>query len=297
MTPNKQSLDVIEELRTRYDKLTHSQKRIAEAIVEDPDFVAFATVDQFGSKLGLNPSTIVRFAYRLGLEGYNDLQDRVRDQVRARLSRHEQMDAEGTRAITAHLEGTTFAKSFEHDLTILRQTIAQLDVEELSRAVDALVRARRVLVTGSFASTGIAHYMALALNRIRADTFLLGTSDDEVATVLLQVTDEDALVAFTFPPYASRTLQIVSQVKSQGATVIAITDSPISPVGQLVDIVLAVLCSGVSTQNSQVPALVLANALLNEIVARTPSTALERYQRIMQLMNKGDAFVLKDDEG
>jgi DNA-binding MurR/RpiR family transcriptional regulator len=297
MNVSEENADVIDELRKRYDELTHSQKRIAEAIVEDPEFVAFATVDQLGNKLGLNPSTIVRFAYRLGLNGYNDLQGRIQDRVRAQLSRHDAIHGKGAQEITAHLEETPFASSFKHDLDILQRTISGLSVDELTRAVTVLVNARRVLVTGSFASYGIAHYMALALSRIRSDTFLLGHRDDEVAALLLQMNPEDALVAFTFPPYASRTLHIVDQVKSQGATVIAITDSPISPVGQLVTLVIPVLSSGMSTQNSQVPALAVANALVNAVVAQTPTASLERYRRVMQMMNKGDAFVLKDDEG
>jgi DNA-binding MurR/RpiR family transcriptional regulator len=282
-------------LRKRYDELTNSQKRIAEIVVEDPEFVAFATVDQLGSKLGLNPSTIVRFAYRLGLDGYNDLQNRVRDRIRAQLPGRGVNEGGTAPPATAHLEGTVFASSFAHDLAILQRSIAQLGEDELSRAVDAIVHARRVFLAGGYASHGIAQYMALALSRLRADTFLLGTNEEESA-LMLQVTDQDTLVAFTFPPYASRTLRIVRLLKSQGAKIIAITDSPISPVGQLVDIVLAVLSSGMSTQNSHVPALALANALINAVVAATPATALDRYRRVMQLMNEGDAFVLKGGE-
>ena len=293
---NQAPPDVIEELRKRYDELTDSQKRIAEAIVDDPEMVAFATVDQLGSKLGLNPSTIVRFAYRLGLDGYNDLQNRVRERLRAQLARREDQDGEKSRALTANLKGTVFASSFEHDLEILQRSIGQLNVEDLSRAVDALVRARRIFLAGGFASYGIAHYMALALSRIRGDTFLLGPGEDVAAALLLQITAEDTLIAFTFPPYASKTLRVVQYAKTQRATVIAITDSPISPAGQRVDIVLPVLSSGVSTQNSHVPALALANALLNAVVAATPTTALERYRRVMQVMNAGDAFVLKGEE-
>jgi len=53
--------DVIEELRRRYDRLTQSQKRIAEYIVEHSQTVAFSTVDQMAAQLDVNPSTIVRF--------------------------------------------------------------------------------------------------------------------------------------------------------------------------------------------------------------------------------------------
>ena len=295
MTEAPVQADVFEELRKKFDDLTDSQKRIAEAIVEDPDLVAFATLDQLGSKLGLNPSTIVRFAYRLGLDGYNDLQNRIRERVRAQLSRRDAGDGDGTQRASTSFSGTVFGKSFEHDLEILRRTLDRINPEDMSRAIDHLVRARRVFVVGGFASYGIAHYMTIALSRIRGDTFLLGPREDEVAALMLQVTGEDVLLVFTFPPYASSALRIVRQAKSQGAKLIAITDSLISPVGQLVDIVLGVMCSGMSTQNSHVPALALANALVNALVAATPSTSLERYRRVMHLMNEGDSFVLKGD--
>jgi len=62
--------NVLTDLRRSYKDLTLSQKRIAELIVEDPEFVAFATVEKLAARLEVSPSTIVRFAYRVGLSGY-----------------------------------------------------------------------------------------------------------------------------------------------------------------------------------------------------------------------------------
>ena len=76
---------MLRDLQESYAALTQSQKRIAEAIVDDPEFVAFATIDKFASRLGVASSTIVRFAYRLGLEGYPDLQFHVRELVKTRM--------------------------------------------------------------------------------------------------------------------------------------------------------------------------------------------------------------------
>lgn len=288
--------DVIEELRRRYDELTHSQKRIAEAIVEDPEFIAFATVDQVAGKLGLSPSTIVRFTYRLGMEGYNDLQDRVRERVRSQLPRNMTASADEDRPTVAHLGESVFAGSFEHDLTILRRTIAGLSREDLERAVDVLIKARRIFLVGGSTSYGVAFYASLTLNRVRGDTFLLAPGDDQTAAHLLQITDQDALLVFTFPPYATSTLRIVRQAKLQGATVVAIADSLISPVGQIVDIVLPALASGISTQNSHVPALSIANALLNGVTLAQSTSALQRYGQLMKVMNSWDAFVLRDGD-
>src|SRR4029077_6240961 len=136
--------NVIEELRRRYDLLTHSQKRIAEYIVDHSQAVAFSTVDQMAVRLGVHPSTIVRFRYRLGLNGFPDLQERMRQVVRGQLSRADEQVEAG--ASGAHLQGASFGPSLAHDLRSLQRTIMGLSLEVLNRAVEQLVAARRVYV-------------------------------------------------------------------------------------------------------------------------------------------------------
>jgi DNA-binding MurR/RpiR family transcriptional regulator len=286
--------DVISELRRGYDELTQSQKRIAEAIVEDPEFVAFATVDKMAARLGVSPSTVVRFAYRLGLNGYQELQDRVRQLVRSQM-RSNVLPADGDREVTSHLGGTIYGKSFDHDLENLRRTILNLSTEDLDRAVGILAEARRVYVVGGTTSHSVAYYTALALDRMRGETTLLA-GDAASAAPLLSLTSDDALLVFTFPPYASGTLRVTNWAKKQGSPIVAVTDTPISPVGQRVDVVLPTLASGVSTQNSFVAAMAVANALLNGVVSRSPE-AMARYGRIVELLNDWDVFVLKGDDG
>ena len=128
--------DVIEELRRRYDRLTQSQKRIAEYIVEHSQAVAFSTVDQMAAQLDVNPSTIVRFTYRLGLNGFPDLQERMRELVRGQLSRTGDPINEGQ--VAAHLEGTSFGASLSHDWQNLHRTISGLDAAAVGRAVNIL---------------------------------------------------------------------------------------------------------------------------------------------------------------
>jgi DNA-binding MurR/RpiR family transcriptional regulator len=286
--------NVIADLRRSYDELTRSQKRIAEAIVEDPEFVAFATVDKMAARLGVSPSTVVRFAYRLGLDGYQELQDRVRQLVRAQI-RGNAAPVDGDRAQTAHLGESIYARSFERDMENLRRTILNTNVEDLERAVTILTGARRIFVLGGQASHSVAAYSSLVLDRMRGDVTLLG-ADASIAPQVLSMTADDALLAFTFPPYASHTVRVTRLAKRQDASVIAITDTPISPVGQLVDVVLPVIALGVSAQDSFVSAMAVANALLNGVIAHSPD-AIERYGRIVGLMDEWDVFVLKSNDG
>ena len=107
---------------------------------------------------------------------------------------------------------------------------------------------------------------------------------------------EDCILAFTFPPYASGTHRIAMWAKENKAKVIAVTDSPISAVGQVADVVLLAVSTGTGMQNSLVAPMAVANALLNGVAAAKGASAQERYSRHGRLMSRWEAFLLKVDE-
>ena len=285
--------DIIEELRRHYDRLTESQKHIAEYIIEHSQDVAFSTVDQMAERLDVNPSTIVRFTYRLGLNGFPDLQERMQELVRGQLSRTGEPISESHAA--GHLEGTSFGASLSHDWQNLHHTIASLDAAALDRAVDALARSRWIYVVAGFSTFSVAHYFALVLDRLRSNILLLGSDDAFTPARLVDIKPEDCLLAFTFPPYAKATYHVAMWAKENKAKVIAVTDSPISALGQIGDIVLLADCTGIGTQNSMVAPMALANALLNGVAAAKGTSALKRSSRHDGLMHRWDAFLLKSD--
>lgn len=280
-------VDVMTELQRNYADLTQAQKRIAEAIVENPEFVAFATVDKLSAKLGIASSTIVRFAYRLGLDGYPELQERVRVLVRSRL-RGADEDGHADTAV-AHLGDSTAATSLRHDLDNLRHTISELDAATLEKAIGIIAAARRVFFTGGLASGSLAAYASHTFNRLRGNCRVLSHGDS--AAEILDLTADDVLVVFCFPPYASQTLRLLEAARRQGVTVVGITDSPISPMGK-VDVTLTSRVSGIGPQNSLVAPVAIINVLLNGVAAGSPGSA-DRYRRIFGLYDEWNSFFLK----
>ncbi|HEX3712890.1 MAG TPA: MurR/RpiR family transcriptional regulator, partial [Trebonia sp.] len=228
----------------------------------------------------------VRFAYRLGLDGYPELQERVRILVRSRL---RGADDAGDDSSVTHLGDSTAAASLKHDLDNLRNTVSELDTETLDKAIDVIYRARRVFFTGGLASGPLAEYTAHTFNRLRGGAQVLGLGD--TAAEILGLTPEDALVVFSFPPYASQTLQILDAARKRGVVVVGITDSPISPLGK-VDVTLTARVSGVGPQNSLVGPMAIINVLLNGVAAKSPGSA-DRYRQIFGLLDEWNAFFLK----
>jgi DNA-binding MurR/RpiR family transcriptional regulator len=285
--------DVLETVRRQYDGLTQSQKRIAEAIIDDPEFVAFATVDKLAGRLGVSPSTIVRFAYKVGLEGYQDLQARVRTLIRSQM--RTATDQPGDGRSTAHLTDSPFAASLEHDVDQLRRTIHGLDRESLEKAVNFLASADQLFVVGDNATFSLAYSFALSANRARGKVHLV-KADGESAARLIEIGSDDAVVAFTFPPYAKTVLKVVEWAIECGATSIGITDHAVSPVGRRVSLVLPAVASGLGPQNTLVPGMAIANALLNALILKNEERSLSRYKSVNRLQGKWGLFVLGEDE-
>jgi len=288
------SEDVIDELRRQYDRLTQSQKRIAEYIVDHPDRVAFSTVDQMAGQLGVNPSTIVRFTYRLGLKGFPDLQERTRQLVRGQLSAASEIVNENS--VLVHLEGTAFGTSLGQDLQNLRRTISTLKADDLQRASDIIAAARQVFVVGSFNAYSVAFFLGLALDRIRGNTTVWSGDMTLQASQSLGLGPDDCLIAFTSAPYAVSTQRAALLAKEARAKVIAVTDTPISAVGQIADVILAAASTGAGLQNSFVAAMAIANALLNGVAAANSEQTLDRYGRLAKVLGRLDAFLLKADD-
>jgi DNA-binding MurR/RpiR family transcriptional regulator len=285
--------DVTETVRGKYDKLTNSQKRIAETIIEDPEFVAFATVDKLAARLDVAASTVVRFAYKLGLDGYQDLQERVRQQIRQQY--RAVGDTDGATP-TSHLAGTPFQESLDRDLAHLQRTARSLDRAVLDQAVTALADAEHVYITGDLTSYSLAHFTAIAVGRSRERVRLV-QADAEGATALLEMGPDDVLLAYTFPPYSRNVLRVVESAVRRRTLTIGVTDAAISPVGQRVSIVLSAVASGIGPQNTLVSGMAVANVLVNGLIRRTEAKSIERYKAVGALAADWDLFVLGPDNG
>ncbi len=190
---------VITELRSRYDILTHSQKRIAETIVNNPSFVAFATVDKFAARLGVSPWTIMRFAYRMGSPATRDSRSRYASWSSKGCAPTARA-ARTSRLISATPSSPSRCGTTSRFSTALRRSF---DPDDLDRAVDLIVKAERVAVVGGVTAYGIAYYAAVTLDRVRPGVGLL-SGKPVPAGPLVDMGAGDVLLAFSFPRMRAR---------------------------------------------------------------------------------------------
>ena len=86
------AIDISQRIRRMYPSLSKGHKKIANAVINEYETVAYMTALGLGSKVGVSESTVVRFAGVLGYEGYSEFQRAVEELAKTKLTPNQRID-------------------------------------------------------------------------------------------------------------------------------------------------------------------------------------------------------------
>ena len=261
----------IRELReaivARHDDLSPRLRQVAAYVLDHPNDMGLETLAVIAKRSGVQASTIVRFAKAFGYEGASQMQRLFRDELISttpspsyaeRVRQFNAKSGDG-RSLAPHDLLREFTESNIIALEHLKESVPAGDLE---RAVDLIVKANNVYLVGLRRSFPVAAYLAYALRHIDKPAHLI----DGLAGMLIEqssmLAPDDLLFAISFRPYAKETADIVQRARTAGATVVAISDSQLSPVAREADISFDVKDAEVRQFRSLTASLCLAQTLV-----------------------------------
>ena len=255
---NNDFLSILQEKEPTFSK---GQKRIARYITDSYDKAAFMTANRLGKTVGVSESTVVRFAVDLGFDGYPSMQKAMREMVLNRLTSVQRIEVANNR----FSDQDVVSMVLHSDMEKLRQTSETVSRDTFRTAVDAILKAKRVYILGVRSVAPLANFLGHYLNYMFNNVHVIsGFSAGEMFEKIVGINSEDVIIAFSFPRYSASTTKGARYCRSAGATVIGITDSKKSPLGQCCDHVLLAKSDMVSLVDSLVAPLSLVNALIVE---------------------------------
>src|SRR5262249_28942418 len=189
--------------------------------------------------LDVQPSSLIRFANAMGYGGFSQIQDLYRDRLRNQLpgqTSYRERIAELARSAAASALTPSIIEQFllanTHSLEHLS---TELDRQSLERAAGVLAAASNVYVFGVRRSFPAAVYIFYTLEQLEGRVTLVDGIGGLHKQQLRNVRKGDVCIFITFPPYAEEVLEAARMAGKQGATVISLTDGPLSPVTALSD--------------------------------------------------------------
>lgn len=208
--------------------------QVATYALENPDDIAFGTVASIAQAADVQPSTLVRFAQSLGYQGFSELQEVFQSRLRERVLNYDerigQLREHTRNSGKAGLVFDGVVGAAEQSLGRLRE---RLDPAQLDAATDMLAGAETIYLIGLRRSFPISSYMAYAFGKLGIRNVLVDALGGLAAEQASFATPKDVVLAVSFTPYASETVALVKQISARGVPVLAITDSPLSPLASL----------------------------------------------------------------
>ncbi len=288
--------DIETRMRTAYASLSKSQQKVTEFLLTHGIDVVYLSAARIAKLVQVNRSTVVRTAQALGYDGFPSMQAALQSHFLSRLSSVErfqygsrqlieEMREEGEKPGDALLQRVTRTE-IEH----IESLMQQLSAENFEQIVEMLAQARRIYIIGLRASMPLALHLLIPLRLIRPNCYLLSyNAPNGITDGLEELSNQDLLFAITYSRYARDTLNTMEYARSQGAKVVALTDSPLSPAATRADRVLVVPFRIWLYSNAAAP-YVLLNALFSALFLRLGERVPERLENLERLYQQLEIF-------
>ena len=272
-------LDIDELIEQRFGDLSPRLQQAARYIIDNAQQVALSSMRTVAACADVDPSTMVRLAQELGFSGYQDLRALFRDKMIANGGAW----AGRARRIQTRKETSSslllVTELLEQDQANLERTFSAENMAALERATQLINSARSVFVVGLRSLYPIAFYFHYASRLFNAKTVLLTGTGGTFADDLRLARRDDVMLVFSYRPYARDAVRAVDYIKNQGAKVIAVTDSKVSPIAKAAEIAIVVSNSSASLLPTVMPFLAIAQALATLMVSEGSKAAIQQIAR------------------
>jgi DNA-binding MurR/RpiR family transcriptional regulator len=228
--------DVLVALRGLRPTLVPSKQRVAALILQDPAYASTQTISELARAAATSETTVLRLCHELGVSGYRELrvalaaesgreQGRTGSQeVGGDISRDDDLDA-----IVEKVTGA--------DQRAIADTARVLDRAALAEAVRRTAAARRIDIVGVGASAVVALDLQQKLHRIGLIAYAWHDTHAALTAAAL-LGPRDLAIGVSHSGATMDTIDAVREAKAHGATTIALTGVPGSPLAATADLLL-----------------------------------------------------------
>jgi DNA-binding MurR/RpiR family transcriptional regulator len=220
-------------ITARYPAMSKQLQGIARFVLERPNELALGTVAAIATAAGVQPSAMVRFANALDFGGFSEMQQIFRGRLversisyRQRIEKIRQSKRNG-----ANGSGPTgvLHQSVSDAISELGHLEETVTAAHFDAAIRLLAAATGIHVLAQRRAFPVACYLAYALSRLELRTHLLDGVGGMLNEFVRGIGPREVLLAISFRNYSAGVIDAAAECHRRGVPVIAITDSPLSP--------------------------------------------------------------------
>lgn len=226
---------ILNTIASLQSSLTKTEKKIAQAILAEPELLGQSSLSEVAHQLGVGEATFIRFCRTLGFKGYTDfkldlaIELATQEKEGSVLLDTDVAESDTPREIAVKLQARLNNAMLE--------TINLLDTPELLRVVAEMQKAKRIFLFGVGSSGLTAEEAKHKFMRIGLQTDAITNNHFMYMQAALLQTD-DLVIGLSHSGASVETTKALKIAKESGATTVAITHNLRSPITEVADYVL-----------------------------------------------------------
>lgn len=282
-----------ENIVSQFSTLSPELQRAAEFCLQNVNILVVQSMRAFAAQAGVKPATLLRLAQRLGFSGWGELKDGFIDDLGLR---NDTYVSKAKKLVAKDTQSNLYEEVFQAHQANLVFTGSE-NQQAMPRAVTLLDEADNVYICGFRASFPIAWSLYYVYRLFNRRVSLIDGLASNIEVFTRELTARDCVLLTSFAPYSRESLDVLHAAQRAGARIIAITDSPVSPLAQAAECTLLFSIDSPSFFPSVVSGMGLAECLLAMLVARHGNEAVSKIESAERYLIDSGAYVVPGKSG
>lgn len=256
-------------IEKHYQHLSKKQQLVASFVLKNFTFVATHAAHEVGQRTNTSETTVIRFCYELGLEGYAHLQK----EITVYLFNQPSSSTLGN-YISKQKNGkakSALEVTVQKDIAQLEKMVTSIDEVMFQKATEKLHEAESIYIVGLDASQYAANWLYFVLHLLRPNVTLLSRETHELIRTLEKIDEKAVVIVISLHRYAKESLQIAQYLKEKKIELIGITDTNIAPLHNYISTSFVLEQLEYSTIDLMPSLISFVNALVTGMTAQDPA--------------------------
>ncbi|AFJ98544.1 MurR/RpiR family transcriptional regulator [Cronobacter sakazakii] len=274
-------------IRQRYPTLAQSDRKLADFLLQFPDYARHLSSQQLAAEAGVSQSSVVKFSQKLGYKGFPALKLAISEALASQSNIH---------SVAVHNEilgddplRLVGEKLIKENVAAMHASLDINPEEKLLASVGLLRNARRIVLTGIGASGLVAKNFSWKLMKIGLNAVAEQDMHALLATVQA-MEPEDLLVALSYSGERREINLAANEALRVGARILAITGFTPNALQQRATQCLYTIAEEQATRSAAISStsaqMMLADLLFMALVQQDLEKAPERIRHSEALVKK-----------
>lgn len=257
---------------------TKNQKKIAKYFMDHQYDISQKTLREAAAEAGVSEVSVLNFVRKLGYSGFAEFKSKVHEQITQQL--HQEAYPQHV-DLNERLKSNVGSRTSNHlmddhirtEIYNVEESLTQNNRETYDKIVELLIQSNSIVVVGLGSVEGLANRFCRAMYHLFDNVKYLNGYYNGLVQALSRVKKGDTIIMLCFSRYYKTDVALCKMVKENGANLILISDSAISPIAVYADLLLAATTKSISFYHSMIGLLTILEYLTVLLVDRVGDDA------------------------